>query len=378
MAGSFFKRGAEGRAASEKHEAIVKAKIEQKKNTPWELKMNRGESLKLLFLDAPDSFFYVKRHSVKVRNSYEKITCIEDMGIGECPGCTAGTPSYCLACTVITLGEQSDKNGNKYIYQKRLLVVSGDSKSHLEKLLDKRKNLKYCIIEVSRGTGEKSQVVGAYDFERKISKEGFERLKENIVKAKINGDIPIQTYLSPYDYEKAFAPMPLSDMRKMFGLSDAVNSYGAGQDDFASNDFLDDSPAEEANPFEEERTNESTDEPVNDIDYTDDITDLNTTDDVPADDTESEYSSMSEKEILALMIGRGCMPKAAKKMTTEERIKWLNDNPEEDDEPEEVSYDEMTEKQLSQILGDKGIPKKKILQMDREDMIEAIKAFDED
>lgn len=377
MAGSFFKRGAEGRAASEKHEAAVKAKIELKKNTPWELKMNRGESLKLLFLDSPETLFYVKRHSIKVRNSYEKITCIEDMGIGECPGCTVGTPSYCVACTVITLGEQSDKNGNKYIYQKRLLVVSGDSKAHLEKLIDKRKSLKYCIVEVSRGTGEKSQVVGAYDFEGKISREGFERLKENIVKAKINGDTPISEYLSPYDYEKAFAPLPLADLRKMFGLTETPNSYGAGQDDFSSNDFLDDSPTnDEVSPFAEDtiKTEDSSEYPT---DITDDISDLE-------DDITSEYTNLDEKAMLALMIGRGCVPKAAKKMTTAERIAWLEsntDNASEDDDDNcenSKAYEDMSEKELSGLLEDKGLSKKKILQMDKEDMVEAIKAFDEE
>lgn len=371
MAGSFFKTGSAGRQESEKFEAQQKARAEQMRNMPREFWMSRGETQKVLFLDNPD--FYVKRHSIKIRNSYEKVTCIEDMGIGECPGCSQKAPAYCIAATVITLTPVEDAKGNTYVYQKRVLCVSGDSKKYLEKVQDKRGSLQYCIVELSRGTAENSPAVGAYDYEGKISKEGFEKLKNNILEAKTNGDTPIAEYLKPFDYAKVFAPLPIADLHKMFGTSPSA-SYGANMDDFStnSNDLLESSASLDESPFGEDtpKKNEE-DESPNVGGYGEGEDDLSS-DDAP--EPENALAGMTDKEILTKMLELGCTIKAAKKMTREEREAWLVEQGFSTQEGD-VDLEDMDEEALSAMLKDYGLPEKNIAGMDKEDMIEAIREF---
>ena len=368
MAGSFFKTGAAGRQESEKFEAQQKARVEHLKNMPREFWMSRGETQKVLFLDDPD--FYVKRHSIKIRNSYEKITCIEDMGVGECPGCSQKSPAYCVACTIITLTPVKDNKGNTYVYQKRFLCVSGDSKKYLEKLRDKKGSLKYCIVELSRGTAENSPAVGAYDFEGKISKDGYEKLQKSIIAAKINGDTPIAEYFKPFDYTKVFAPLPIDDMHKMFGTSPSA-SYGANMDDFSTsstNDLLESSNDLDESPFGETKKEEKEEAPeVGGYGAgEDDLTD--------SPEESNPFASLSDKEILTKMLELGCTIKAAKKMTREERETWLVENSTESTDGD-VSLDELDEDALANMLREYGLPDKNIAGMDKEDMIEAIREF---
>lgn len=372
MAGSFFKTGAAGRNESRKFEEQQKVRAEQLKNMPREFWMSRGETQKVLFLDDPD--FYVKRHSIKIRDSYEKITCIEDMGIGECPGCSTKVPMYCLACTVITLTPVKDKKNNTYVYQKRVLCVSGDSKKYLEKMQEKKGNLKYCIVELSRGTSENSPAVGAYDFEGKISKAGFETLQKNVLAAKINGDTPIADYFRPFDYTKVFAPLPIEDMHKIFGTSPS-SSYGANMDDFTTgtNDLLESSASIDESPF-----GMDDDSPVPPADTKDDGGYGAGTDDLTdsvGDAADGPFSDLSDKEILTKMLEAGCTIKAAKKMTREDREAWLVSNTSQADNTPDVSVEDMDENALSNMLREYGLPEKNIAGMDKEDMIEAVKDF---
>ena len=367
--GSFFRKGDAGRKASQKHDEKMQKLAEERKNKPREFWMKKGERRTVLFLDDPE--FYFCRHSVKTKNGFDNLTCVEDMDIGDCPLCVTssdkiGGQQYVVACTVLTLDVVEGKDGKKYIYQKQPLVLGGDAKTYLLNMLDKRKSVKLCKVELSRGTGQKSPKVGAFDFEGKISKEGYEKIKAAIVKNQINGDTPIADYLKPFDYELIFKPLTIDELKKIAG-TDTASSFGDGEDDFSSAEDLD---------VETEATDDES--PFGDDDETterEDTTEPDEDNEVEADGT--PYDDMSDKEILAAMIEAECPVKKAKAMSREERIAWLVENAGASDDTEE-NIEDLSDEELEAKLLEAGVSKKKLLRMEREDMIEALKELTEE
>lgn len=377
---SFFKRGAEGAKANAQFEAAAKARAEQLKNTPREFYLKLGQKARIMFLDDPDFFF--KRHTTKVNGKFDSVTCMEEEN--DCPACMSGNiPAMVIACTILTMDGYKHTNGKEYKYQKQLLVVRGDAKTHLLDMLKKRKSLKNCIVEVSRGTQQKSPSIGAYDFEGKLPKEKFDKLIQilpKFIKSNTEQDIPVSKYLAPYDYEKVFSPLPKEQLAKMFGMAN-VESYGAS-DDFSCTDDLDTSTTD----IDDLDTEISADLDIDaDLDSDLDSTpELDTSDvEVPFDDAvlkkdTSEYEDLDDDELLEKMVELGCRKLVAQKMKRPARLEWIADTiaemKEEVGDPDGDGLEERTEKELSKILKEEfSIPSKKILQMEKEDMIEAIR-----
>lgn len=364
-----FKRGREGREIAQKKEAENKAKAEQRRNMPMELWLTKGSTMRVLCLDTPD--FFVGRHSIKIKGKFEKVVCIDDSGV-ICPGCASGkNVTVSVVGTVITLDPVKSADGTKtYVYQKRLLCVAGDAQNFLFKLIDKevKKNPKFslrgCVLEISRGTTENAPSFGAFALEGRYSDKAIAGIKEKIMKAKINGDTPIEDYFKPFNYEKAFNPLPEGDLKKIFGVEDA---YGSGDDDFASaDDFEADSSTTNdlESPFEDDDSlGDTIDDTENGI-----------------SDDDNQWGSMSDKELLAELIELGVSVTEAKKLDRDGRIARLKEESKassvaEDDNENPLAS--MSEDELRELAIENGLSRKAALKMDADALIEAIQELQE-
>jgi len=213
---SWFKRGAEGIKESQVFDKQVQLKFE--KRGVWRFTQPNNSTTKAILLDNPD--FFVYEHSLyKLTGKVDTETWIREFD--SCPLCNAGMePSLVLFATVIDPREYEDREGKKHKNQKKLIAFKGKARQAiLRRMAEQGGNLKYAVIQLSRGasqneasTGEDIQFLG--------------RLKpEAIAKLCPAGTTP-EEFLKPLNYQKLLAPSPPEVLARLVGSPPPVGSDG--------------------------------------------------------------------------------------------------------------------------------------------------------
>lgn len=206
---NWYQKGKAGKKRAEELDREAKARRDAQ--GPRRFWLEYDSSAKATFLDTPS--FFLLEHNLKIGNSfYNYFTCVQDMDT--CPLCEAGeNPSYILVGTVINHKKWTDKKDVVHQHEKQLFVAKGKAREHLLKQIERREDdLSFCIYELSRGSSSTECATGEdFEYLKRISKTNL---------AKVPGVIPEgkdESYLTPFDYEKIFAPKSMKELRKLVG-----------------------------------------------------------------------------------------------------------------------------------------------------------------
>lgn len=213
---SWFKKGKEGRAESEKKDAQAKAR--QEARGPLRFWLKNETEAKITFLDSPD--FYCSEHNLQLNGKWNNhFTCLGDFDV--CPPCEQGdAPSYILVGTVIDHSVYIDDEGKEFRDQKKLLVTKGQARQNLLRQIDKRGNLKFAHYTLARGKSKQECSTGeTFEYEKVLTKESLVKYIKAVwdKQNKKYTDKDIEEFLTPYDYEKVFAPKTSEELRKIVG-----------------------------------------------------------------------------------------------------------------------------------------------------------------
>jgi hypothetical protein len=227
---SWFQTGKAGEKRSAQVDAEAQARRER--TGPMRFYLKPGESAKVTFLDNPQ--FFLSEHNLKIGNSYYNFfTCLSDFDT--CPICESGdSPSYIVVGTIINHKPWEDRDGNEHKNQKMLFVAKGRARQRILKRIEQNDgDLKYCVLEMTRGTGQTECATG----------EDFAFLKRltaaQVKKLNTEGE---DDWLKAVDYEKVFEPKDPDELRKIVGGAAPVGADDSGSDDPESDD-QDDSDA---------------------------------------------------------------------------------------------------------------------------------------
>lgn len=239
--GKWFKQGKDGKAESQKKDAVAKARAEAR--GPQRFWLKNDMDAKVTFLDTPAFFF--SEHNLELQGKYFNFfTCITDYDV--CPPCEDGkAPSWVVVGTVIDHSVYTKDDGTVIRDQKKLFVAKGQARQNLLKQIERRENdIKYSHYFISRGSGKQECGTGEnFDFEKKLTKANLEKYikarwdKDN----KKYTDKEVEEFLTPYNYEKLFAPKTTEELRKIVGGAPPV---GSEEDDLKIGDAIDSSSSE--------------------------------------------------------------------------------------------------------------------------------------
>jgi len=204
------------------------AKARQAARGPLRFWLEPDSSAKVTFLDTPSFFIY--EHNLQLDGKWGNyFTCLKDFDT--CPLCESGDrSSFAVVGTVISHKPWKDRDGNVHKNTKMLFVARGKARDRVKKQIERRKDLKFCLYEISRGSSKNESSVGEdFEFIRKLS-------QKTLLKLVPEGEDP-KEWLRPFDYEEVLAPKDPAELRKLVGLEDPVGSGEEIEDDpFADDD----------------------------------------------------------------------------------------------------------------------------------------------
>ena len=250
---SWYQTGKTGATKAKKIDAENKKKREQGGSEIMRFWLESDSSAMVTFLDTPSFFYY--EHNLKLGGKYFNFfTCLQDFDT--CPLCEddqQSRASYVLAGTVISHKKFTDKDGKTHTNQKQLFVAKGRARQRLLKQIERREgNLKGCVFEMSRGTGQTESSVGE-DF------EFVKRLDAKTLLKFAQGDSveKKKEWLKPFDYPTLLAPKSAEELRKIIGQADPIGSSAEDDNvgDEPDDDVLDnggDQPDDDDDLFEDD------------------------------------------------------------------------------------------------------------------------------
>ena len=241
---SWYQTGKEGAKKAQKIDVDNKARRDAGGDNVRRFWLEPDSSGMLTFLDTPNFFFY--EHNLKIGGKYFNFyTCLQDFDT--CPLCEApdGRASYVLAGTIVSHKKYTDKEGKVHTNQKQLFVAKGRARQRLLKQIERRDgDLRGCVFEMSRGTGNTESSVGEdFEFIKRLDEKTLSKFAQGETKA------DKKKWLEPFNYPELLAPKSAAELRK---LVDGADPVGSEEDDSKVGEEPDDElPGGEAKDIDE-------------------------------------------------------------------------------------------------------------------------------
>lgn len=218
---------------------------------------------KLTFLDTPKFYFY--EHRLQLNGSWHNyFTCIKDIDPDvTCPLCDQTfRRSLVLVATVISHREWTDRKGKTHKNQKQVLVAPGTAMEKIQRQIQRKKDLQFCVYTVARGSGQTECGCGEdWEFEQRLDKKALLKLKPKDFKG------TAKEWLSPIDYAEYFAPKSYEQLAKLVGVdeddgvdADEIEPY-EGEDEDEELDEDEEQEEDEEDEDDEEDELDEEDEP---------------------------------------------------------------------------------------------------------------------
>jgi hypothetical protein len=229
----WYSKGDEGRQAVKDFEEDRASKI----GGAYRLWIPAGGSTEFTFLDTEGFFF--KEHNYFANRSWMNWeTCIQDIGVEDCPLCEAGIRVYyeCVFSIIDHAEYESKKTPGRIVKNtKKLLVLRSTARKKVLRKRDQQQgDLLYVRMSTHRddskecSTGEDFEVINRQTKPEVLAYAPAEYMGQAITP---------EAWAEPYEYIKVFGPKTAEQLRRVVGRVDPV---GAG-----------DSPSRGAAPAEE-------------------------------------------------------------------------------------------------------------------------------
>lgn len=241
-------KGMQGFQVAKEHVEKQKALDEQRAHKVYAYRSAPGATKRVLLLDTPMAFLTF--HNARVNGRFEPIQCASP---NRCAGCDSRqSSSFTLVATAIEL-TATQYNGTTYQFDRAILHFKKDAIPVIQKKIEqikakgvKEENaLKFCVLELTRGSSTKSPTIGHIDIIERWPIDKVRNLFAKCIKPKLAKKASENTYgdrkqlteaeyLSPANYDKVYPELPYDDMAALFGLSSA-----GGNDPYADGGFMD-------------------------------------------------------------------------------------------------------------------------------------------
>lgn len=235
---SFFKKGAEAKAALQKEEAEAELRKQEAGNM-WRFWMPAGEDRQITFLDGDlddegmldIQMFY--EHTTRVNGQWKNFVCTAEADQSQpCPICESGDrPSLVGVMTVIDHTPHKIKKGanaGKTIQnQRKLFVAKQGTLRILTKLAQKRGGLAGCTFDVSRTGDDEANVGNQFDFCEKF--DSYEEIGDKF-------GLKLEE-VQPADYDKEIVYRSPEDLIEL-GVGKAIGGPGTGKQSSSLKDEL--------------------------------------------------------------------------------------------------------------------------------------------
>jgi hypothetical protein len=211
-------RGTEGFAAAKQQRQKQQEEYERKKEKPYPFRITAADirsgksEVDLLYLDTDP--YFVRLHTVKLgENRFDDEVCLVDKGVN-CPLCrkTGKEGSYVMVLTALDKRPYRDRQGQLVQVSKKLVYVKGRNMEKFERQYKKFGTFRGLVCTHRRSTDKEASIGEDLEFKTKLVPEAALAKYRDLAK--------------PADYDKAFVPLSVEEMREKY--IDYVHESGYG------------------------------------------------------------------------------------------------------------------------------------------------------
>lgn len=217
----WYQKGTEGAEAVKDFEEDRASKL----GGAYRLWIPAGGSTEFTFLDT-EGFFFKEHNYYSNRSWMNWETCLQDIGVEDCPFCEAGIRVYyeCVFSIIDHAEYESKKKPGTIIRNtKKLLVLRSTARKKILRKRDQQQgNLLYVRMSTNRddskecSTGEDFEIIKTQTREEVMAYAPTEYMGQAITP---------EAWIEPFDYVKLFNPKTAAQLSRIIGRVDPV---GAG------------------------------------------------------------------------------------------------------------------------------------------------------